>query len=387
MPAAALSVCLQSGSVGEPDDGVAEGRAADGQLVLEERFSIVPEWVLDAEISDAAVRLYAVLLRFGATSGQRMPSRRTLAERLRKKSVDSVDRALRELVAIGAVEVTRRTKDGLNLTNRYLVRSSRHGSTPRPPRGRGGRTDAATPNDLEPAGAGAPNGRAAFEHDAGVRSSRTSAATRSRKSAARVAAPMRPDPEFLTETNPPPGPSSPPDVDQDREVRQTGSPGRGLASRRDARSARRAGLLAALGVSDLADVAARCAGLRRQRGLPSGLWSAGRLTDLLADAVLDQGLPAAAAIPALLAVAADPATRSPARVRCAGPWWDVPQPLTSACREPADDVAVLESILAEADGRRVVVQREARDQLAAEGLPLTRASVARRAVDLLSAAS
>ncbi len=95
--------------------------------MLEERFSIVPEWVLDADVSDAAVRLYAVLLRFGATSGQRMPSRRTLADRLRKKSVDSVDRALKELVAVGAVEVTRRSRDGLNLTNRYLVRSTRPG--------------------------------------------------------------------------------------------------------------------------------------------------------------------------------------------------------------------------------------------------------------------
>lgn len=60
-----------------------------GALVLEERFSIVPERVLDADISDAAVRLYAVLLRYGQSSGQRMPSRRTLAARPRKKSVDS----------------------------------------------------------------------------------------------------------------------------------------------------------------------------------------------------------------------------------------------------------------------------------------------------------
>jgi hypothetical protein len=120
---------------GSPD--VPCGREAGGQLVLEERFSIVPEWVLDADVSDAAVRLYAVLMRFGATSGQRMPSRRTLAERLRKKSVDSVDRALKELVGIGAVEVTRRTRDGVNLTNRYLVRSSRPGASQRGRRGEG----------------------------------------------------------------------------------------------------------------------------------------------------------------------------------------------------------------------------------------------------------
>ena len=149
MPAVALSPGLQSASPdvdgavvespafdGSPD--VPGGRESGGQLVLEERFSIVPEWVLDADVSDAAVRLYAVLLRFGASSGQRMPSRRTLAERLRKKSVDSVDRALKELVAIGAVEVTRRTRDGLNLTNRYLVRSTRPGSSPAPVGGAAG---------------------------------------------------------------------------------------------------------------------------------------------------------------------------------------------------------------------------------------------------------
>ena len=50
-------------------------------LDVEDRVSIVPEWVLDAAISDAAVRLYAVLLRFGQTSGARMPARSTLARR------------------------------------------------------------------------------------------------------------------------------------------------------------------------------------------------------------------------------------------------------------------------------------------------------------------
>ena len=39
------------------------------ELVLEDRFSMVPEWVLDADIVDWALRLYAVLLRFGNTTG------------------------------------------------------------------------------------------------------------------------------------------------------------------------------------------------------------------------------------------------------------------------------------------------------------------------------
>src|SRR3954470_10888647 len=79
----------------------AQGDSADevddeGTLVVEQRFAIVPEWVLDADISDAALRLYAVLLRYGQTSGQRMPGRRLLATRLHKRSRDSVDRALKD---------------------------------------------------------------------------------------------------------------------------------------------------------------------------------------------------------------------------------------------------------------------------------------------------
>src|SRR3954469_7781312 len=93
-------------------------------LVLEQHFAIVPEWVLDADISDAALRLYAVLLRYGQTSGIRMPGRRLLAGRLHKRSRDSVDRALKELVGIGAVIVQHRRQGAVNLTNRYVVRST-----------------------------------------------------------------------------------------------------------------------------------------------------------------------------------------------------------------------------------------------------------------------
>src|SRR3954466_8530656 len=99
----------QTNSAGENDD--------EGVLVLEQHFAIVPEWVLDADISDAALRLYAVLLRYGQTSGQRMPSRAVLAARLRKRSKDSVDRALKELVRVGAVVVRRRRDGNVYLTN------------------------------------------------------------------------------------------------------------------------------------------------------------------------------------------------------------------------------------------------------------------------------
>jgi len=39
---------------------------AAGTLVVEEpRFAIVPEWVIDAAVSDGAFRLYSLLLRYG----------------------------------------------------------------------------------------------------------------------------------------------------------------------------------------------------------------------------------------------------------------------------------------------------------------------------------
>ena len=85
---------------GPPVEGVVGER---GVLTVDDFFAPVPEWVLDAAVSDCAVRLFAVLLRYGQTSGARMPSRATLARRLRKASTDTVDRAMRELVALGAV--------------------------------------------------------------------------------------------------------------------------------------------------------------------------------------------------------------------------------------------------------------------------------------------
>ena len=79
-----------------------------GTLVVEEpRFAIVPEWVIDAAVSDGAFRLYSLLLRYGNGSGSRMPSRQTLARRLRR-SVDAVDRAMRQLTEAGIVRVEHR---------------------------------------------------------------------------------------------------------------------------------------------------------------------------------------------------------------------------------------------------------------------------------------
>ena len=90
-------------------------------------FSIIPEWVTDADISANAVRLYVVMARYADKDDKTaFPSRQTLANRLRI-SKSTVDRLIKELEAIQALSVVRRkvkTEDGksLNKTNLYTVR-------------------------------------------------------------------------------------------------------------------------------------------------------------------------------------------------------------------------------------------------------------------------
>jgi len=51
---------------------------------------------------------YAVLMRYRQSSGQRMPGRLLLAARLRTATTATVDRALKELITVGAVAVEHR---------------------------------------------------------------------------------------------------------------------------------------------------------------------------------------------------------------------------------------------------------------------------------------
>jgi hypothetical protein len=340
----------------EPDTGQPEG--SPSRLSVEpHRFAIVPEWLIDADVSDVAFRLYAVLLRYGQSSGCRMPSRATLARRLKKASTDTVDRALRELVSLGAVEVERRREGRLNLPNQYHVRTSRpvgdHTAAAASPEG--GRTAAANP--------GGPTGLP----DA---ASRTCAATPGRTAAPSLAAPERPNPEHLTQEHPPPPPAV-----RDAQPRV-------LLRQLDPEQ------LARLGVQDLRALERRCLQLRRDLNKPTTRWAAPCLVTALQLAVLHRGWPADKAPRALLLVAADPATVSPMRVAEAGPWWDaaeLPAAETDARPDDPDELDALEARLADLDGQRVVLQRRARAQLAAEGRPVTRSTVIRRAIALLDA--
>ena len=306
------------------------------------RFAIVPEWVIDAAVSDGAFRLYSLLLRYGNGSGSRMPSRQTLAGRLRR-SVDAIDRAMRQLTEAGIVRVEHRRNGEQFLSNRYHVRTT-------PPAGvaaadGGGRTSAATP---EPPTTG----------------SRRNAATPGRTSAARVAAKVRHNPEILTDKPPPPTPShrgrpAPPPVEEaDHD------------------------LLEACGITDLDELARQCMTARQVLGKPTARWTARCLSVVIKLAVVTRGWPPASMEQALLAVARDRESRSPARVAEAGPWWDTVA-LAADQAMDAQELAEMEARLAETDGLRPAIQAQARAELTAEGMPVIRSTVARRACAIL----
>lgn len=85
-------------------------------------FCIIPEWVLYSSISSNAVRLYGTLQRYAdKDSGQCHPSRKTLADKC-GLSLSSLDRALIELVELGAVRKQQRlSSKGDWTSNIYTV--------------------------------------------------------------------------------------------------------------------------------------------------------------------------------------------------------------------------------------------------------------------------
>jgi hypothetical protein len=147
-------------------------------------------------------------------------------------------------------------------------------------------------------------------------------------------------------------------------------------------------LLAACGIDDLDELALRCQQVRRDLGQPSARWATRCLAAALHLAVIGRGWPAPHAVAALLTVAADPATRSPMRLAEAGPWWDSAERMNTvrAPNAPVDptELSELEAQLDAQDGRRVLLQRTAREQLTAEGQVLTRVTVLRRAAQILN---
>ena len=88
-------------------------------------FAIIPEWVLYSDTTATAVRLYATLQRYAdKETGACHPSRATLASKC-NCNIKSIDRALAELIAIGAVIKKHRISSNGDMTsNQYTVITS-----------------------------------------------------------------------------------------------------------------------------------------------------------------------------------------------------------------------------------------------------------------------
>lgn len=76
-------------------------------------FVCLPLWVLDSGVSAQALKLYATLVTLaGSEPGGRHVPREVLAARLGLAHVGRVKRYTDELVAVGALEVSRRSYEG-----------------------------------------------------------------------------------------------------------------------------------------------------------------------------------------------------------------------------------------------------------------------------------
>lgn len=129
-------------------------------------YAVIPEWVLDSDVSAQAIRLYAVLRRYAdQRTGHAHPSRRTLADRLQVADVKVVDRALADLRRIGAVTTYARQDDaGDRASNGYVLHRApvpqgqgSNAPTPSPsPRGQGSNATTSGRENLDRAPVSAP---------------------------------------------------------------------------------------------------------------------------------------------------------------------------------------------------------------------------------------
>jgi hypothetical protein len=89
-------------------------------------FAILPQWVLFANISPQAIRLYAVLRTYADNkTNESYPSRASLANDMKVASTRTVDAAIKELVEIGALKVQNRASaNGNQTSNLYTLIST-----------------------------------------------------------------------------------------------------------------------------------------------------------------------------------------------------------------------------------------------------------------------
>jgi hypothetical protein len=102
-------------------------------VIVDRKFAIIDEWVLNLDISDRALRLYVLLVRYADNHTHRaFPSRDTLANRM-KCSKASVDRATQELIDQGAISKKQRHNSSLVYTvhlTKGVVTPDEGGSSP-----------------------------------------------------------------------------------------------------------------------------------------------------------------------------------------------------------------------------------------------------------------
>jgi len=106
----------------------------DDNVTADVKFSIVPEWLIDSGCTDKALRLYVVLARYADNDDlTAYPGRGTLAKRMGCHRT-SVDRAVEELIELGAISKQKRVKDGKYQSSLYTIRriapSRTHATTP-----------------------------------------------------------------------------------------------------------------------------------------------------------------------------------------------------------------------------------------------------------------
>lgn len=94
-------------------------------VTVDIKFAIIPEWMIYADVSDRAFRLYAVLRKHANNeTGESRPSRARLAT-LMRVSLSTIDRTLDELVKAGAIEIRHRWANA-EKTSYSNVRDSLH---------------------------------------------------------------------------------------------------------------------------------------------------------------------------------------------------------------------------------------------------------------------
>lgn len=88
------------------------------------RFAVIPHWVIRSGISSGALHLYTVLTMYADNrTGEAFPARSTLAKDMGKSSRRTVDTYIKELKDAGALKVQtrRRASDGGNTSSLYTV--------------------------------------------------------------------------------------------------------------------------------------------------------------------------------------------------------------------------------------------------------------------------